>query len=68
MGKRRRNPRMVLPSAAGPENHRFCFDHNELVKPVKVFGHGFKFVCKEGCSLDKHQTDLKTKTTSKRTR
>ena len=52
---------MELPSAVGPENFRFCYEHNELVKPVKVFGHGFKFECNQGCYLDKHKTELKQK-------
>ena len=52
---------MEIPAAAGPENFRFCYEHDELVKPVKLFGHGFKFECKQGCYLDKHKTNLKIK-------
>ena len=59
---------MVLPGSVGPENIRICFDHNEPVKPVKLFGQGFKFECKQGCYLDKHQTNLRPIETSKRTR
>lgn len=61
MGKRRRNPRMEIPGALGPDNFRFCYEHDELVKPVKLFGQGFKFECKQGCYLDKHKTNLKLK-------
>ena len=60
MGKRRRNERAVLPGAAGFSKIRYCRDHNEPVKPVKVFGRkGMEYHCKQGCKLHKNDTDLR---------
>ena len=60
MGKRRRNPRTVLPGATGFSKIRYCHDHNKPVKAVKVFGRkGMMFHCGEGCELDKTATILR---------
>ncbi|KKN92457.1 hypothetical protein LCGC14_0209480 [marine sediment metagenome] len=60
MGKRMRNPRTVLPSAAGFSKIRYCRNHNKPVKAVKLFGRkSMKFHCDEGCKLDKSRTILK---------
>jgi hypothetical protein len=60
MGKRRGNERMTLPGKAGFSKVRVCEAHDLLVYPVKVFGKGMHFGCKEGCNLDKSNTRLKT--------
>ena len=68
MGKRRRNERMVMPGTVGFSKVRYCADHNEEVKPVRLFGHGMKFQCKQGCDLDKSQTVLKQRESVQRWR
>ncbi len=68
MGKRRRNERMIMPGAAGVDRTHYCWEHNEPLKPVKMYGQGFKFQCKQGCDLDKHQTNLKQRESTQRPR
>lgn len=60
MGKRRRNPKMVIPGAAGFSKIRYCRAHNKPVKAVKLFGKkNMMFHCDEGCKLHKFNTVLK---------
>ena len=60
MGKRMRNPKTVLASAAGFSKIRYCRDHNKPVKAVKLFGRKtMMFHCADGCKLDKSNTVLK---------
>lgn len=68
MGKRRRNERMVLPGAAGFSKVRYCKDHNEMVKTVKVFGQGMRWQCPSGCDLHKNETVLKQRESVQRPR
>ena len=69
MGKRRRNPRMILPGAVGFAKVRYCHNHDVEVKPVRLFGSkNMRFHCKEGCDLNKNQTVLKQKAETKRRR
>jgi hypothetical protein len=49
---------MVLPGSAGFSKVRVCPEHQLITNPVKVFGKGMQFHCKEGCKLDKTQTKL----------
>jgi hypothetical protein len=58
MGKRRRNERAVLPGNIGFSKVRVCPEHQLITNPVKIFGRGMQFHCKEGCKLDKTQTNL----------
>jgi hypothetical protein len=58
MGKRRRNDRMTLPGKAGFSKVRKCTEHGLIVNPVRVFGQGMYYQCKEGCMLDKSVTRL----------
>jgi hypothetical protein len=59
MGKRRSNDRQKLAGRIGLSKVRYCRDHDELVKPVKIFGKGMVWQCKKGCSLDQSVTVLK---------
>jgi hypothetical protein len=59
MGKRRRNDRQKLAGKVGFSKVRYCRDHDELVKAVKVFGNGMVWQCKKGCSVDQSVTVLK---------
>ncbi len=69
MGKRRRNERMMLPGRAGFSKVRYCEDHDEEVKPVRLFGHkNMRFHCKQGCDLDKNRTVLKQRESVQRRR
>ena len=62
MGKRRRNPRMILPGAVGIDNIRYCAAHNEPVKSFKLWpAKTMRFQCKAGCDLNKTETILKKK-------
>ena len=69
MGKRRRNERMILAGAVGFSKVRYCTDHNEEVKPVRLFGSkNMRFHCKQGCDLDKNKTVLKQRESTQRPR
>jgi hypothetical protein len=59
MGKRRRNERTTLANAAGFSKIRYCLEHNEPTKAVKIFGRGMMHQCSQGCSLDKTNTILR---------
>jgi hypothetical protein len=59
MGKRQRNERTKLAGNVGFSKIRYCKEHREPVKAVRVFGKGMVFQCKEGCSLEKNNTDLR---------
>jgi hypothetical protein len=59
MGKRRSNDRQKLAGRVGFSKIRYCLEHNEPTKCVKVFGHGMQHQCTQGCSLDKSNTILR---------
>jgi hypothetical protein len=58
MGKRGKD-RQVIAGRVGLSKIRFCLEHNEPVKSVKVFGKGMMFQCSQGCTLHKNTTILK---------
>jgi hypothetical protein len=49
---------MTLPGTAGFSKVRKCTEHDLIVNPVRVFGKGMYYQCKEGCRLDKSVTKL----------
>ncbi len=60
MGKRRRNERMTLPGAAGVSKIRYCPDHNNPVKAVRIWPKKrMMWECTDGCKLDVTCTILK---------
>jgi hypothetical protein len=38
---------------------RYCRDHDDRVKSVKIFGKGMRWQCDKGCSLGSRDTVLK---------
>jgi hypothetical protein len=59
MGKRGSADRQKLQGRVGLSKIRYCAEHNETVKPVKVFGHGMMYQCTKGCTVHKNTTVLK---------
>jgi len=62
MAKKNKNTtkKMFLPGPAGPERKHYCFDHDIVMTPFKLFGKkSIMFQCKEGCRLKKGVTTLK---------
>jgi hypothetical protein len=60
MGKR--TGREYGQNKVGLSKVRYCRDHDDTVKPVKIFGKGMMWQCTKGCSLDKRGTVLKVPT------
>lgn len=54
-----KGPKVALPSKFTPERFRYCIDHDTKMHPVKTFGSGIHYECKEGCSLSKGAAVLK---------
>ena len=54
------HPKMVIPGKPGPQRVHHCRAHGNVMTPVKVWGKsGTSFTCKEGCRLNRDQTDLR---------
>ena len=51
--------KITLPNKPGPDRKHYCPEHKIEMKPVKLWGKGIVFMCKEGCELSRRQTDLK---------
>ena len=52
-------PKMVIQGKIRPERFRYCIEHDTKMTPVKTFGAGIHYECKEGCSLSKAEATLK---------
>ena len=51
--------KMKMVGKFSPEKFRYCIDHDTKMTPVKTFGAGIHYECKEGCSLSKDAAILK---------
>ena len=64
MGKKNRKTnttgKMTLPGKAGAVKERYCLEHMERCKPVRVFKQrGMMWECAQGCRLRPAYTILK---------
>ena len=53
-------PPITLPGKVGPERKHHCPEHDTPMSALKLWGKkSIVFECKEGCRLNKNQTNLK---------
>ncbi len=54
------HPKMAYPGRAGVARKHYCREHGDPMTPLKVWGRKrVVFTCKQGCQLERGQTDLK---------